>query len=311
MQKISKSFDDGHDAKALHNAMKGLGTDEKTIIAITGNRSNAERLKIRATYKAAYGEELLDAFRDELSGEFRKVIIGMYRSPVEYDVEAIFEACEGMGTDEDTVTEILGSRTSSRLAEIKNLYQILHKESLEKRIISETSGNYKKLLVSILQCKRDESNFIDNNLIEQDVLRLYKAGEGKWGTDEEVFNEIFALRSASHLAAMNQAYLAKYKKDLFEIVDKEFSGDIRVLLKTILHSHINTVDYFATRIYKACKGAGTNDKVLIRVLITMDEVYMEEIKKLYKQKYKMTLEEQIKDECSGDYKNMLIELVSH
>ena len=126
------------------------------------------------------------------------------------------------------------------------------------------------------------------------------------GTDEEKFIGIFAKRSSAHLAALNQAYLLKHKKNLLDIVDSEFSGDIKVLLKTILHSHINPVDYFATRIYNACKGFGTNDQMLIRILITMDEAYMEEIKKLYIVKYKMTLEMQIADETSGDYKKMLI-----
>ena len=51
--------------------------------------------------------------------------------------------------------------------------------------------------------------------------------------------------------------------------------------------------------------------MLIRTLITMDEAYMPEIRKAYKAKYGMTLEAQIADECSGDYKKMLIEMCSH
>jgi len=81
-------------------------------------------------------------------------------------------------------------------------------------------------------------------------------------------------------------------------------------LQTILHSHINPADYYAARIYKACKGWGTNDSMLIRALIVMDEVYMEEIKKIYKSKFGMTLAEQINDETSGDYKKMLLLLIN-
>ncbi len=108
---------------------------------------------------------------------------------------------------------------------------------------------------------------------------------------------------------MCDGYFAKYKKTLFDVFESEFSGDIKVLIKTILHSHIDPADYFAERIYKACKGWGTNDNVLIRCLITMDEVFIHEIKKIYVKKYGMTLFQQISDETSGDYKKLLLNII--
>jgi len=146
--------------------------------------------------------------------------------------------------------------------------------------------------------------------VAQDVKDLYSAGEGKWGTDEEVFNRIFALRNSFHLKEMNNLYMQQRGKSLLDVVESEFSGDVKNLLKTILHAHINPADYYANRIYKACKGWGTNDRMLIRALIVMDEVYMEEIKKIYKSKFGMTLVEQITNETSGDYKKMLLMLVN-
>lgn len=304
----SGNFD--NDAKALREAMRGLGTDEDSIINITGTRSNADRQKIRLAYKSAYGRDLIDDLNDELSGDFKKVVVGMYMSPVEYDVKEIYTACKGAGTDEDALTEIIGSRSNYRLKQIKQLYKEKHTEGLESRINDETSGDYRKLLISLLQCNRDENTNVNPALVEQDVKDLYNAGEGKWGTDEEVFNRIFALRNSYHLREMNQLYMKQRGKSLMDVVESEFSGDVKVLLKTILHAHINPADYYANRIYKACKGWGTNDSMLIRALITMDEVYMPEIKKIYQSKFGMTLQEQIDDETSGDYKKMLLLLVN-
>jgi hypothetical protein len=297
------------DVQALRKAMQGWGTDEGALIKLTGNRTNAQRLKIREGYRATYGRDLIDDLDGELSGDLKKVIMGMWRSPVEFDVIEIYNAVKGLGTNEDTLNEIFGSRSNFRLNQIKQLYQKTYNENLEERIVGETSGHYQKLLIALLQCKRDETNNVNKSVIEKDVLDIYNAGEAKWGTDEEIFNRIFASRSSTHLYHMNNLYQSTYGKNLLQVIDSEFSGDLKVLLKTILHSHVNPADYFADRVYYACKGWGTNDSVLIRTLITIDEAFLSEVKKIYVTKFNMTLEDQIKDETSGDYKSMLLEMI--
>jgi len=56
----SVSFDPEQDAKALHKAMKGFGTNEATIIAILCHRSCQQRLEIANTFKAAFGKVTFD-----------------------------------------------------------------------------------------------------------------------------------------------------------------------------------------------------------------------------------------------------------
>jgi hypothetical protein len=298
------------DAMTLRNAVKGAGTDEGTIIKITSQRNSNQRQLIRQTYKSSFGRDLVDDLEDELSGNLKRTIVGMYLSPVEFDVYELNEAFEGAGSDEDSISEIIGSRNNKRLQEIKALYKQKFGETIESRIKDETSGNYEKLLIALLQCGRNESNDVSRADIEKDVTDLYKAGEGKWGTDEETFVRIFCLRSAAHLACVNMLYQQKHGKSLLDVVDSEFTGDVKVLLKTILHSHINASEYFADRIFKACKGAGTNDKALIRSLIVTDENMLSQIKNIYAKKYGKTLEDEIKNETSGDYCLMLLGLVS-
>lgn len=61
--------------------------------------------------------------------------------------------------------------------------------------------------------------------MKQDVDRLYKAGEGKFGTDESSFNCILATRSWPFLRQLCHEYHALRGKDLEEVVKSEFSAN--------------------------------------------------------------------------------------
>ena len=299
------------DAVALQTAMTGWGADDAAIMTITSKRKNYERQHIRAAYKTSFGRDLIEDLEEKLGGNFKLTVVSCFMTPVEYDVNELYLAFKGWGTNKDAVSEIIGSRNNRRLQEIKDLYKEKHGESLEHKVKDKLSGDYERLLISLLQCNRDETNSVNHSEVAQDVKALYSAGEGRWGTDEATFNRIFATRSPAHLACINQHYNKVHGKNLMQVVESEFSGDEKVLLKTILHAHIDPVDYFAERIYLACKGLGTNDKVLVRSIITTDESLLKDIKKLYVDKYKISLEDQIIDETSGDYKQMLLDLVAN
>lgn len=59
---------------------------------------------------------------------------------------------------------------------------------------------------------------------------------------------------------------------LEKAIKKEFSGDIMEGLIAICRCVCNKAEYFASRLHKSMAGIGTNDKQLIRVIITRCEV---------------------------------------
>ena len=97
----------------------------------------------------------------------------------------------------------------------------------------------------------------------------------------------------------------------WEQIEKEFHGDSKKAFKTIVYATLSPSEYFATRVNKAIKNFGTKDHLLIRVLITRDEIDMPTIKQYYKQLYGKDMIEEIKDDIHGEYQNLMVELCSH
>ena len=299
------------DAETLRNAMKGLGTDEAAIIKVIANRNNAQRQKIKSAYKTAYGRDLIDDLKSELKGNFEDAVVALFEPPVEYDVDQLRKAMKGAGTDEDTLIEIIASRPNWLLKQIKDKYQEKYNKSLEDAIAGEVGGDLKRLLTSLLQCNRSENAHPNDAECQKKAKELFDAGEGKWGTDESVFNKIFTLSSPMELALISRHYHKLSGKTILEAIKKEFSGDMQKLLTTIVYAIISPSEYFATRVNKAIKGWGTNDNLLIRVLVTRDEIDMPQIKQYYKQLYGKDMLADIKSDCGGDYQKLLIELAGH
>ena len=299
------------DAEALRNAMKGFGTDEAAIIKIIANRTNAQRQKIKLAYKTAYGRDLISDLKSELHGNFEDAVLALFETPVDYDVQQLHKAMKGLGTDEDTLIEILASRPNWLLKQVKARYAEVYKKDLEKAIASETSGDLKRLMISLLQCNRSENTKPSDHDCQVKAKELYDAGEGKWGTEESVFNKIFTMSSPMELALIARYYHKLSGKTILQAIEKEFSGNMKKLLIAIVYAIISPSEYFATRVNKAVKGWGTNDNLLIRVLVTRDEIDMPQIKQYYKQLYGKDMLADIKSDCSGDYQKLLVELAGH
>ena len=265
--------------------MKGFGTDEDTIIKLVCNRTNHERQEIIKYYATAYGKDLIKELKSELGGKLEDVVLGLFQTPTEYDATCLYKAMKGLGTDESVLIEIIGTRVNWQIKQIKDDFNKLYKKDLIKWVYSETSGSFKKLLISLLQGNRSENQNPDPSMMSNDAQALYRAGAGRWGTDEAMFNKIFALRSAAEIRMIFQYYEQQSGKNLLKAVDSEFSGDIKTLLYTVVQGLLNPSEYYANRVHSAVAGLGTNDKKLIRVLITRDEVDMPQIKAEYQRLY--------------------------
>ena len=299
------------DAAALRKAMKGFGTDEKAIIQIIANRTNRERLAMIDSFKRQFNRDLIKDLKSELSGNFENATLALFQDPITYDCFSLKKAMKGLGTNEDTLIEILCTRPNYYINQIKQKYLQLYKKTLEQELASELSGDLKKVMLTLASAFRSENPNPDRGDCHDKAEQLYKAGEKRLGTNEKVFYDILTKASPQELVLIDKIYEQNHKHGLLTAIDKEFSGNMKKLLKTIVHCSINPSEYFATRVNYAIKGLGTKDTLLIRILVTRDEIDMPQIKEAYKRLYKKDMVKDVESDTSGDYKRLLVELCSH
>ncbi|XP_040003092.1 annexin A5b isoform X2 [Xiphias gladius] len=302
--KACGNFNASADAEVLYKAMKGLGTDEDAILQLLTARSNTQRQEIKAAYKTLFGKDLVSDLKGELGGKFETLIVALMTPPISYDVTLLRNAIKGAGTDEKVLVEILASRTSRQVKDIVAAYRQEYDDDLEEDVSGDTSGHFKRLLVILLQANRQQG--IQEGMIESDAQELFKAGEQKFGTDEQSFVTILGNRSAEHLRRVFDAYMKLSGYEMEESIQRETSGCLRDLLLAVVKCARSVPAYFAETLYYSMKGAGTDDNTLIRVMVTRSEVDMLDIRAKFRSMFACSLHSMIKGDTGGDYRKALL-----
>jgi len=302
-------FNANHDAEILRNAMKGLGCNKDKVIQVLCARSNSQRQDIARVFKTMYGKDLIKDLKSELHGDFEDLAIALMENPVSYDAQQLYKAMARIGTRENVLIEIMTSRSNAQIFQLKHAYQQLYNRDLEHDLTSETSGYFKRLLVSMCAGGRDESNQTDALRANQDARNLYRAGEQRLGTDEAQFSAIIAAQNFGQLRLVFDEYQKVTNHSIEQAIHNEFSGDIKDGLLAIVKSIRNRPAFFAELLYNAMAGLGTRDTDLIRIIVTRSEVDLADIRNEYQRQYGKSLESAIAGDCSGAYKEGLITLV--
>lgn len=306
--KGTPGFNAAADAANLDKAIKTKGVDEAAITDILTKRNNAERQQIKAAFQQATGKPLEESLKKALSGHYEEVVLAMLKTPAQFDAHELKHATKGLGTDEDTLIEILVSRNNQEIKEILKVYKEEFKSELSKDISGDTKGDFQKALLALAKGERSEDTRVNNELVDNDARALYEAGEKRKGTDANVFINIFTTRSFPHLCKVFQRYPTYSKHDMSKALDLEMKGDIEKCLTAIVQCAVSKPAYFAEQLFNSMKGSGTRDKQLIRIMVSRCGVDMNEIKAHFKRMYGKTLRQAILDETKGDYETILVTL---
>uniref|UniRef100_A0A6G3MFZ6 Annexin A7 (Trinotate prediction) n=1 Tax=Henneguya salminicola TaxID=69463 RepID=A0A6G3MFZ6_HENSL len=139
------------DAENLFKAFKGIGCDNKVVINVLTRRSSADRQKIVQEYSRRYGKSLIDRTVSEIYEPLERVLVSILYIGPDLDAYLLRKATKKLGTNETCLINILVTRSSFQITQIKESYTRLHNgKSLEKHIASDTSGNFQKILLFLL-----------------------------------------------------------------------------------------------------------------------------------------------------------------
>ncbi|XP_022244045.1 annexin-B12-like, partial [Limulus polyphemus] len=142
------------DAEALQSNMKDLGTENCALNSIMSSRSYDHLRMVFWEYKRLTGQSILSAIDSELSGDLRAGMLSFVKcveNMPRYFAEKLHQAIQGVGTDDQVLIRIVATRCEIDMKKIKRQYQKLYQNSLEEAIVNDTSGNYRTLLVTLIE----------------------------------------------------------------------------------------------------------------------------------------------------------------
>jgi len=298
-------FNPVDDARRLRDAMRGIGTRDSVLIEIIGHRTREQRLMIVAEYKRTICRDLLKDLESETSGNYRSVLLKLMKPRDECLAELLYEAMKGAGTNDGVLIDIM-TQFPYELQAVAACYQRKYGKSLESAIKSETSGNYEKILVTLLNTPRPPPNTVDPGRAMTDAETFYRAGEGRLGTDERTYMTIVSMNCREQLLLIDQNYRRTHPKGMEHAIKSETSGRFR---DTMLACITPPDQYFAARVKEAVDGAGTNDLSLITAFVANERPHLQMIARAYQSRYGKSMAKRVSDDVSGDYKRILMALL--
>lgn len=286
-------------ARALNDAMRGLGTDEDTLTALVCTMPDRLREPIFQVYRDKYGKELIDHIESETSFSYKKVLIYQAMSPEKCRAKILNNAMVGLGTSEDQLIRVISQCDLGERRLVKECYQATYDRDLIDHVRSETSGDFQKALLCMLQAEESEFD------LDADCEAMKAAMEG-WGTDEAALITLVCAKTAKQMEDVKNRFVELYQRDLLAFVESETSGNFKATLQGCIR---HPMQQLAHGVRDCMAGWGTDDTGLITLLVHLPDYKKTALIKEYSKLFSRDLIRDIKADTSGAYEKALCSLV--
>ena len=265
-------------------------SDNTKIVEFICKLNKEQRLKLKETYVASYGTELIKDLEKVLSGNVEKLVCGLIKSFIDFDAEQIYLSMKGLGTDEDTLSEMIATKPSRHLNKIKQRYPELYNETLENDIKGDTSDYYRNILIAMIQGGRSDNPYPNSQKMKDIVNKLNDDNENI----KESFVSYLVNCSYGEICTICREYEKIHNKNILEGIKNKFGKDEYNFFNVLLNYISDPGKFFAEKIH------GFKDKDLIRIIVSNEEI-INDIKDAYKELYNTELIDDIKNNTDGDF----------
>ena len=265
-------------------------SDKTKIVEFICKLNKEQRMKLKETYVASYGTELIKDLEKVLSGNVEKLVCGLIKSFIDFDAEQIYLSMKGLGTDEDTLSEMIATKPSRHLNKIKQRYPELYNETLENDIKGDTSDYYRNILIAMIQGGRSDNPYPNSQKMKDIVNKLNDDNENI----KESFVSYLVNCSYGEICTICREYEKIHNKNILEGIKNKFGKDEYNFFNVLLNYISDPGKFFAEKIH------GFKDKDLIRIIVSNEEI-LNDIKDTYKELYNTELIDDIKNNTDGDF----------
>ena len=282
---------------------------EEAILEVILNTDLDKRLEICNSYLSTYNRDLYSDIKSKLSGQFKEAAIHLFLPPSEFMAKMLKKGLKGFSIDESMIYEIFTSCNQEELKQIELAYKKETSKELSKEIEKNFPAAIRRNLLNLLNIQRNVNENPNKVECEKWAENLINAGENNWVSNEDIFREIFILRSPEELVLIGRFYFQKTGEQLLDVVEKKLTNKVRNLLRELLNNVIIPQELFADKINAALKN--NNTSLLNRILVARCQVDMPEIRNIYKIKYNNELRDDVKGRTNGLYQKLCLYLVDH
>ncbi|WEW57100.1 hypothetical protein PRK78_002560 [Emydomyces testavorans] len=228
------------DVHAVHEAIKGIGTNESLLDNVLLSRSNADLKAIKQAYQRTFGKPMEADVRGDLSmatEQFYNNVMAAERAEestpidpnmVNQDSRTLYGAMPGnLGVPKSAIFPIFAQRSDAQLRAIDQAYRAQYNRDLEADISTYFSGHMKNVLVQILRGARDP--------VDRDARLLEESMAGIGTKNDLLIYRIVRIHwNREHMERVKMAYRHRYGKELRGRVAGETRGDFEKALLAIL-----------------------------------------------------------------------------
>ncbi|KAI3827114.1 hypothetical protein L1987_01178 [Smallanthus sonchifolius] len=141
------------ESSILRNAIEEKSFNHEDILRIITTRSKPQLMATLNCYKDEHSCNITKHLKDNPANAYTETLrttIRCISNPTKYFEKVIRNAIKKSGANEDALTRVIVTRAEKDLKEIMEQYYMRNSVPLDQAVAKETSGHYKKFLLTLL-----------------------------------------------------------------------------------------------------------------------------------------------------------------